>query len=273
MEEQSKTDCNTGIYLITHIATGIPYVGLTGKKTSFEGRWEAHRKALRADRGNPKFQNYWNKYGEEAFSFSIHTYISQGDLTYLDFRKFLEQEEIRILQLYPENLNGTSAGNGGMTHLPEVKEKIKNANLEKMKDPKYRAKKISDINNQEGTAKKIASNKSPRIRAMRSAQMSEQMQNNPKLKAARIASMHTLPSQEKANIGKRAKWADPEWSIKMKTTLAFTNNTPEVREKKRLATKAQWADPEMRAKRIEINKRAGATRKARRLAKLHDTLS
>ena len=268
MEDQSKSECNTGIYLIMHIATGRPYVGMVAAKYGFEGRWKSHLKSLRNNKHNPILQNAWNKYGEEAFSFVVHTRYVQGDMEYAAFRQFLKIQETRIYNFYPKTFNGNILDNGGNTHLPEVKEKIRNANLIKMKDPNYKLKKIQEINSIEGTIKKIASNKSERIRKMRREQLKIQMQD-PELKARRTKQLSSKTSQDKATLGKQKKWQDINWAKKQIELLKATNSTPEVAEKKRISMIAQWQDPIMRAKRIEINKRAAATRKANRLKQLN----
>jgi hypothetical protein len=245
-----EQEFGTGIYLITHIATGRPYVGLTRAKTGFSGRWNGHRKALRNNKystDKPHLQNAWNKYGEDAFSFSVHTYVPQGDRTMEEFLKVLAEEEVRILALYPENFNSMQAGATGMTHLPDVCAKISNANREKMKDPQYRAKKVADVNSPVGLANRIAKNKSPKIRALRRKQKLEQMKD-PDLKARIISGIHSPESQARATEGKRKKWQDPEWAKKMKNILKTTGNSPSALKKRGNSMKKLWQTPEHRNK-------------------------
>ena len=58
-----------GIYEIRNKITDWKYIG---SAVSIEGRWQGHRKALRGDYHHNKFlQRAWNKYGEEAFVFTV----------------------------------------------------------------------------------------------------------------------------------------------------------------------------------------------------------
>lgn len=59
----------TGIYQIKHIASGKIYIG---SATNIYKRWNFHKETLRnKTHHNGRLQNAWNKYGEEAFEFSI----------------------------------------------------------------------------------------------------------------------------------------------------------------------------------------------------------
>ena len=65
-KEYDKID----VYKITNVVTGRVYVGST--TDSFRHRWYAHRYELnRNTHGNAYLQNSWNKYGEEAFEFTV----------------------------------------------------------------------------------------------------------------------------------------------------------------------------------------------------------
>ena len=267
MEEQSKTDCITGIYLITHISTGRPYVGLTGQKEGFEKRWNGHRKVLRRGEHNPHLQNAWNKYGEEAFSFTVHTYIPQGNLTTEKFYMLLAQEEVRILKLFPDNFNGTNAGETGMTHKEEVRLRIRDANRIKMQNPEYRALKVSQINSAEATQKRAETMGCERIRRLKSVN-SKRTSNDPVTKAKILAAIHNPEIQARSAAARKELWKNQEWRSFMKKKLRDSWSTPEVNEKKRIKMKAIWDDPVKRAERCEINKRAAATRKRNREAKL-----
>ncbi len=61
---------HTGIYKLTNKVTGKVYVGSAA--CSFKSRWCIHRADLKGNRHfNSYLQRSWNKYGEEAFEFSI----------------------------------------------------------------------------------------------------------------------------------------------------------------------------------------------------------
>ena len=59
----------SGIYSITHIASGRRYIG---SSVNIKRRWNAHRSALnRGINDNPHLQNAWIKYGKDSFLFEI----------------------------------------------------------------------------------------------------------------------------------------------------------------------------------------------------------
>lgn len=63
-----------GVYSIVNTVTSTIYIGSTAD--SFKTRWRGHRKELRANRHNNVYlQNSWNKYGENAFVFSVLEYV------------------------------------------------------------------------------------------------------------------------------------------------------------------------------------------------------
>ncbi len=87
----------SGIYLITCIASGRIYVGSAVIITK---RWCNHRHDLEQRRHcNPHLQYSWNKYGEAAFKFSVLEYCSKQDL--------LDREQFHI-----DSLSATKQGVG-----------------------------------------------------------------------------------------------------------------------------------------------------------------
>jgi group I intron endonuclease len=73
-----------GIYTITHIETGMKYIGST---CMFGERLNEHRRCLRQNKHHSsRLQNYWNKYGEDGFIFEVLEVIEGRD-------RLLEEEE------------------------------------------------------------------------------------------------------------------------------------------------------------------------------------
>ena len=65
----SKKSNTSGIYTITHIASGRVYVG---QSCNLEKRWQSHRSYLMRDaHDNQKLQRAWTKYGHKAFAYAV----------------------------------------------------------------------------------------------------------------------------------------------------------------------------------------------------------
>ena len=76
--ESGLTQGRVGVYRIFNTATGASYVGST---KSIRSRINGHIRSLRTGRHcNPKLQNAWDKYGEDAWVFSILEYCPPADL-------------------------------------------------------------------------------------------------------------------------------------------------------------------------------------------------
>lgn len=116
---------DTGIYLIIHTDSGIPYVGKTA--IGFQIRWATHVRALNANQNkHPKLQRAWNAFGKNAFEFCAHTIIQQGNLTDKEFNDLLFQEERKVWLLYPETLNSIEpSGFGSGSPDDEIRQKIR----------------------------------------------------------------------------------------------------------------------------------------------------
>jgi len=76
-----------GIYKIENLVNGKMYIGKT--KRGFSKRFKEHKWDLRGNRhGNPHFQNAWNKYREECFSFDIILICDEDDLEKMEEEQF-----------------------------------------------------------------------------------------------------------------------------------------------------------------------------------------
>ena len=82
-----------GIYQILCVPTGKIYIGST---QDINKRWRDHRCLLRCGRHeNSKLQRAWNKYGEEAFAFSILELVLLTDV-------LLDREQRYLDRLKPQ---------------------------------------------------------------------------------------------------------------------------------------------------------------------------
>lgn len=83
-EPGSKRVADSGIYAITHVVNGKQYIG---SAVNIERRWKDHRRHL--DKGvhhSSHLQRAWNKYGADAFAFSVLEYVS-------DITRLIEREQ------------------------------------------------------------------------------------------------------------------------------------------------------------------------------------
>lgn len=120
-----------GIYSITHIASGKLYIG---SAINIEKRWSEHKAELRFKyHDNPRLQNAWNKYGEEAFIFQLLEEV-------IDPINLIAREQFWMdkLQSYDRNkgynIRKVAESNYGLNHTVETIEKIRQSNVGKHKD-------------------------------------------------------------------------------------------------------------------------------------------
>jgi hypothetical protein len=274
--------CITGIYLITHIESKRPYVGFTGAKTGFRGRWKDHIYSLLAQTHSSKhLQRAWNKYGEEAFDFSVCVYIPQGNMDRPTFFKFLKQEEVRILRLYPDNFNGTEAGDGGMLHTEETKIRMRASIKKAHADPKIKAIKskasrewMAIATNRELISKKAKEGWN-RLRAdkerlaVRNAAISNSLKErnakDPEGVVKRTA--HFKTTQHRTAQSERSKklWSDPEYRKMMEEKRNARNSLPEFKARLSKESRAYWDSPGARE---ECSKRSKEMHRKRNASKL-----
>src|ERR1035437_3696183 len=114
----------SGIYKIINEINGKYYVGSSNDIDGIYGRWYEHTNDLRANRhDNDHLQKSWNKYGHNAFKFTIIKEVIPSQLL------FEEQIYLNIALSEKDrtyNMNFLSTGGGGFTghhHTEESKRK------------------------------------------------------------------------------------------------------------------------------------------------------
>ena len=125
-----------GIYSIVHIESNRMYIGST---VLFYKRWGHHRMELRQGvHLNKRLQNFWNKYGEEAFKFDIVETIESP------IKENLEQREQYWIDYYQSsnrnigfNLRKIAQNNLGFKMSDETKQKMRLAHLGKKQSPEH----------------------------------------------------------------------------------------------------------------------------------------
>ena len=131
----TKTTCHSGIYAITHAADGRVYVGSAKSLKKREGQ---HLRLLAAGKHHSiKLQNAWNKYGAQAFSFSVLEYVQ--DVALLVVR---EQEWIDSKQAATHGFNVSAKAGSllGFKHSKATKDQMSLAHKGRAKTPEHAAK-------------------------------------------------------------------------------------------------------------------------------------
>lgn len=126
-----------GIYAITNTVNGKQYIGQSG---NVYDRWKGHRHLLRANRHTSRHLQFaWNKYGEEAFTFTVLEWIEEGDGL---GERLTEREQywmdVRMAakgSLY--NLAPAAGSNLGIQYSPETLARMRE---KRAANPEWRAK-------------------------------------------------------------------------------------------------------------------------------------
>jgi len=103
-ESAADADLTTsGIYAITHIATGRAYVG---KSANIKRRWKEHIRDMKTDKYKTEIYNSLRKYGPEAFDWEI---LELCSVHHLDCR---EMWWIIAMSAFDTGFNHTIGGDG-----------------------------------------------------------------------------------------------------------------------------------------------------------------
>lgn len=217
------------IYAITHIESGRRYIGST---ISVTNRWIRHKSHLKHNKHHCAYlQNAWNKYGKNAFIFSIiDTTLPTNDRIE---RALLELKHIADAECYNSRTAATDLQN--FENSPLTREKISN-----------------------GLARAISENPDfvARLKA-RGNEMADAMRSPEGRKRAGEATRKRWQDPEerkKLYQGLINRWNAPGARERQSEKLKAAKSSPEVREQISLRTKASWADPNSK-QRTKINPR------------------
>ena len=118
-----------GIYTITNTENHKVYIGSTIR---FRKRWIQHRGSLRREQhSNLHLQRAWNKYGEDAFEFSVLEYLDNPEELHLAEQFWMDVYRLEGKQLYNYGLAARSPMLG-RCHTEETRAKISSGNLGKI---------------------------------------------------------------------------------------------------------------------------------------------
>lgn len=135
----------SGIYKIEHRQSGRAYVG---SAVNLQVRWWNHRSDLNRQRHcNIKLLRAWNKYGADAFEFSVVEFIPKEDL--------ITREQFWIDKLEAAtagyNISPIAGNSLGRVDTPEVRAKKSAARKGRVVTPEERAKIAASLRGRQGT--------------------------------------------------------------------------------------------------------------------------
>jgi group I intron endonuclease len=197
---------HSGLYEICCYPRGTIYIG---SSVNIYRRWQQHKQALRANKHkNRKLQAYWNKYGEEAFTFCLLE-IAEPD-------QLIEREQAYLDAARPSlNINEKAGNSLGVKRTPETRKRISDAvkadaeaiaRCRRMAE-EQRGKSVHD----DATKKKIGEASRRMWERRRASGWKQSAEAKEKIKAARRRQVFSEESREKlsktlraANARKRA---------------------------------------------------------------------
>lgn len=143
VDENSSSNLDKqGIYLITNILNGKIYVGQAS--VSFASRYYGHNYCLVNNcHRNKHLQHAWNKYGKDAFVFSIFK-ILPADIDILNKEEDYWVEYYRA-KFGVQNVYNIAGGGNSPHYTQEFCDNDSQKMLEKWKDPVYRNKVLTSI--------------------------------------------------------------------------------------------------------------------------------
>jgi group I intron endonuclease len=207
-----------GIYEIRNSVTGDAYYG---SAVNLRRRSQTHASALRNGRhGNPRLQNAWKKYGEDAFTFSVLAVLERSEALPTERRLLAKRFGADgCMNISPK----AGAPMAGRKHTRETIERIRRASTGKTHSPET-LQRMSDW--QKGRTC------SPEERD--------------RLASVNVGRRRSAASRGKQSLTLRKKWEDgyrhsPEALAKMSAASKGRRLSDEARERMSQAQSARWA--------------------------------
>jgi group I intron endonuclease len=268
-----------GIYCITHVPTGLVYIG---SSQNIRIRWMAHQHALQAGRHRAKrMLQAWASDGPAAFTIAVLEGFPEFKKT--DEARLIAREQAWLDKLRPHdpavgfNSAPWATGGGPANHSPETRAKLSAALKGCIRTPETRAK-ISAYatgrTHSPETLEKLAAAgmgrpASPETRAKRSTALRGRKPSP--LAVARTVETKTgrpLSPETKAKMSAAAKlrWQSPEARAKQSAAITGRKHSPETLARMSGAQKKR--SPESMASFLATAKNPSAELRAKRSAAL-----
>lgn len=242
----------SGIYAITNTVNGKCYIG---SAIRFNKRWSEHRRTLKLGMHHSrKLQRAWNKYGADAFKFSILLSCEDKNLI------FYEQLAIDSYKAYSLGYNTSpTAGNSlGVIRTEETKAKL-SAIFNGRKMPPEHGAKIAAA--QLGKKRKprspeaIAISAAKRKATLGDWKPTEAQRANLLAAAAKRRGIKMSPETlEKRSKAFKGRTISAETRAKISASVKGFKHTPEAIEKIRQASLGRKHSAETRAKMSEVQR-------------------
>lgn len=222
----------TGIYLVTHRASGKRYVG---QSADIYKRWVEHR---RGDRACRAFYNAVKKHGPDAFAFEIVELCAREELN--------DRECFYIWGfdcLSPNGYNLLTGGGQGQIMTAEVRERIAESRTRLYQDPDFHARQ-AEANRQ------LAQRPEWRAKRAEVAQRVAQLATeDPEVNARKVEAANRL-------------WADPDFRARTTESIRRNAQDPTWGARTAANNRRRWADPDykdrLRSKLSEASRRRWA---------------
>lgn len=184
----------TGIYQILNRITGEKYIG---SATDIKRRWQRHVNDLRKGRHHCSHLLFaWNKYGEEAFAFSVLEECDESSLLEKEQNYLPDEQTVESLKskgFYNQSPTaGRPINSETFVFTEEIREKISEGNRERWKNQGYRKRMIEKVK---------ASWRDPASREKRMRLANEQRNSDDHRKKNKQGAMEALQRKGKG------KWA------------------------------------------------------------------
>lgn len=206
----------SGVYQITNQVNGNRYIG---SAVHLAKRWCFHLSQMRRGKHhNPHLQNAFDKYGEEAFTFSV--------LEDAEPRKLIEREQYYLDTIHPEyNMAPTAGSRLGLRHTDEARRKISEGNRGKHVSEETR-RRISEA--QKG--KHLSAEHLSKMRqAWTPKRRQEQAERMRQIVFCRKSFSHTEKTKRKISEAHKGRIVSPEHRKKLSEALKGRRLSDETR--------------------------------------------